>query len=40
MLKDIVLSESLGMRIPWGLEQYQKAKQEVPLLDGRLLYHE
>lgn len=31
MLKDIVLSESLGMRIPWGLEQYQKAKQEVPL---------
>lgn len=31
MLEEIVLSESLDMRIPWGLEHYQKAKQEVPL---------
>lgn len=28
MLKDSVLSESLAMRIPWVLEQYQTAKQK------------
>jgi hypothetical protein len=31
MFADIVLSESLGMRIPWKTEHFRRAKEQVPL---------